>query len=123
MEPREPTYILGTSQTSPLRKKENNMSLATRLNEYETTFLFHIKGIPCYLAVTSYVSQPAWKKGIESCPSSDDYYGYEEISFDILDTKGYRARWLEAAMKPSDHERANELISNYYKENGSRDEP
>jgi hypothetical protein len=41
---------------------------------------------------------PAWKGSAHTCPSSDDYYGYTEIEFELYDRKGYHAKWLEAKL-------------------------
>ena len=52
-----------------------------------------------------------------TCPSSDDYYGYTEIEYDVLDRKGYRAKWLERKITDKDAERIREDIMNAYSSN------
>ena len=54
-----------------------------------------ICGIPCLLEVTYYKKIPHWKGSPLMCPSDLDYYGYTEVEFEIRDSKGYLAPWLE----------------------------
>lgn len=57
--------------------------------EIETT----VCGIPCIIGVTDYEEYvPAYISGApENCYPADGGYG----EYDILDRKGYRAKWLE----------------------------
>lgn len=73
-----------------------------------------IQGIPCLAEVTTFICVKPWKCSPHTCPSSDDYYGYTEIEYDILDRKGYRAKWLERKMTDRDVERVKEDIRNAY---------
>ena len=73
-----------------------------------------IQGIPCLVEVTTFVFVKPWKGSPHTCPSSDDYYGYTEIEYDVLDRKGYRANWLERKMTAKDVERVKEDIQNAY---------
>lgn len=57
----------------------------------------NICGIPCLLGVTYYHSQ---KPNYSSWDSDVDYYGYTEMEYDILDRKGYPAKWLERKVTP-----------------------
>ena len=52
---------------------------------------FTLGGIPCLIGVISCtIVEP------NSRADSDmDYYGYTETEWDILDRKGYRAKWLD----------------------------
>ena len=78
----------------------------------------HVSGIPCLIDVTFCQVVPgsfSW-----SAVSDVDYYGHEEISFDVLDRKGRRADWLEKKMTDNDRTRIEMEIVNFYKEN--RDE-
>ena len=58
------------------------------------TFEFHIAGIPCLIRVDDYEIIPPWKGSAESCPSSDDYYGYEDCEYSVLTKRGDDAEWL-----------------------------
>lgn len=73
-----------------------------------------IQGIPCLVEVTTFIHVKPWKGSPYTCPSSDDYYGYTEIEYDVLDRKGYRAKWLERKMTDRDVERVKEDIRNAY---------
>lgn len=57
--------------------------------EIETT----VAGIPCFIGVTDYERyRPAFISGPpEDCYPAEGGYG----EYDLLDRKGYRARWLE----------------------------
>ena len=59
-----------------------------------------LAGIPCLIGVATYTRVGPWRGGIESCPSSDDYYGYEECEWEICDRKGYVANWLARKITP-----------------------
>lgn len=61
-----------------------------------------VAGIPCIIAVTYFHNTPAWSGSAHTCPSSDDYYGYTELEYDVLDRKGYKAAWLEKKVTPDD---------------------
>lgn len=76
-------------------------------------FESHIQGIPCLIEVYEYVVTPSWGGSPRNCPSADDYYGYEEINYGVLDRKGYDATWLEKKIKIEDDERITEEIRNY----------
>ena len=65
----------------------------------------HVCGIPCKAQVTSLVHVEPWRGNIEDCPSSDDYYGYTEMEFKLLDRKGYPAPWLEKKMNSKSKEK------------------
>jgi len=59
------------------------------------TFDYRIDGIPCQIRVDEYHKVDSWVGRIDNCPSSDDYYGYVEIEYTVLDRKGYEAPWLQ----------------------------
>lgn len=73
-----------------------------------------IQGIPCLVEVTTFINVKPWKGSLHTCPSSDDYYGYTEIEYEVLDRKGYLAKWLERKMTDRDVERVKEDIRNAY---------
>lgn len=80
-----------------------------------------LAGIPCLLRVTSYVKVAPWRGSAQSCPSSDDYYGYTECEWEVHDRKGYRAKWLDKKLSRYEKDRAEETIHNFY--NSENEEP
>jgi hypothetical protein len=73
----------------------------------------YIAGIPCLVGVTTFfIKAPDY----DTWDSDLDYYGYEEIEFDILDRKGYIAPWLERKMTEDDKERIIRDIKEAYNE-------
>ena len=54
-----------------------------------------IAGIPALAGITHFVHVPPFRGSPHMCNSSDDYYGYTEIEWDVLDRKGRPAPWLE----------------------------
>ena len=54
-----------------------------------------VAGIPAVADITHFVHVPPFSGSSHICDSSDDYYGYTEIEWDLLDRKGYPAKWLK----------------------------
>ena len=73
-------------------------SVKNYLNEFE----HHISGIPCIIGVTYFHYQPPWSGSAHTCPSSDDYYGFTEMEYEVLDRKGYKADWLASKITEDD---------------------
>lgn len=70
-----------------------------------------VAGIPCIIAVTSYDDVAG---SFSHYADSDmDFYGYTECEFDILDRKGYRAKWLEKKLDAKETDRINYIINEY----------
>jgi len=67
-----------------------------------------ICGIPCQLKVTVFndVKPCAW------ADNPDDYYGYSEIEYDVLDRRGRPALWLEKKMDDKERDAAEAAIIN-----------
>ena len=61
-----------------------------------------VAGIPCLIGVTEFHKVAPWKGSAASCPSSDDWYGYIDIEFEVLDRRGRPAPWLEKKMNRAD---------------------
>lgn len=80
------------------------------------TIPFYLAGIPCQIAIGYYFKQEPWKGSALSCPSRDDYYGYTESEWMILDRKGYRAAWLERKITASIEAEIDEAIEEYMEE-------
>lgn len=78
-------------------------------NSYIAEVEFNLRGIPCLIGVIDYTSV----KGSFSyhAPSDLDYRGYEESEWEILDRKGYRAKWLERKIDQDDTEEIEQAIS------------
>lgn len=74
---------------------------------YKAKIEHRIAGIPCLIGVIDY----AMVRGSYNynAPSDLDYYGYEDMAFDILDRGGRLAPWLEK--KVSDYSDIREAIS------------
>lgn len=77
-----------------------------------TTISSKISGIPCRIQVTSFLYATPSRGNAFSVDSSDDYYGYCDFEFVVLDRKGYRANWLAKKMTPADVSRIeNEIMT------------
>lgn len=65
-------------------------------------------GIPAKVRVTHLHHQPgnAW------ADNPDDYHGYTEVEFDILDRRGRPAPWLERKLTPKEIGRIEQEIIN-----------
>jgi hypothetical protein len=70
---------------------------------------FCLKGIPCLIGVIDY----SCVKGSYSyhAPSDWDYYGYSDIEWELLDRKGYRAKWLEYKLDDDTNAEIEEAIA------------
>jgi len=68
-------------------------------------------GIPCIIGVTDYDGySPAYTSGPpENCSPAEGGTG----DFEILDRRGYRAKWLEKKMTAQDEDAIQELIFDY----------
>lgn len=80
-----------------------------------------IAGIPCLIEVTHYHRVAPWKGSAYSCPSDVDWYGYEEIDWQVCDQRGRPAAWLEKKMTPEDAERIEGEVSQYMARERERD--
>ena len=80
---------------------------------YQDTVEFRISGIPCLLGIQHF-NQVQGSHSYNAA-SDVDYYGYTECDFDVLDRKGYRAKWLEAKMTDRDWQLAEDAIADYYR--------
>jgi hypothetical protein len=79
------------------------------LSEIET----EIKGIPCTAVLTNFYHQPpAQSRWLVDNP--DDYYGYYDIEFVILNRHKKRSKLLEKLMDKHDIDRIEQLFINEY---------
>lgn len=65
-------------------------------------FESHIQSIPCRIEVTHFLDVPG---NPHTWDSADDYYGFTEAEWDVLDRKGYKADWLARKQTDEDLER------------------
>jgi hypothetical protein len=70
-----------------------------------------IHGIPCLIRVTHYIKVEG--SGSWNAPSDMDYYGFEEIDFEVCDQRGRAAPWLERKMTKDDRDRIELLVSEH----------
>ncbi len=78
---------------------------------------YHIAGIPCVIAVTYLSHTSSWKGSIVNCPSDMDFYGYTEIEYEVLDSKGYISPWLQKKITPSINKEIENVILNTLTDN------
>ena len=64
-----------------------------------------VAGIPCLIGVKTYNKVKPWGGSVYTCPSSDDWYGYTELEFDVLDQRGRAAPWLDRKLTDMDRAR------------------
>jgi len=69
-------------------------------------------GLPCLAGVTVATNVI----GNELADNPDDYFGYTDIEFDILDRKGYKAKWLESKATCKDIDNIIKDIEEYIRE-------
>lgn len=62
---------------------------------------YNIHGIPCIIGVTYYDSQ---KPDHTSWSSDVDFFGFEDIEYNVFDRKGYTANWLAKKITQKDHD-------------------
>lgn len=95
--------------------KKNTIRVTARsAQNYKALVPFNLSGLPCLLGVTGYNYQPPFKGPARLCDSDVDFYGYEEIDFELLDRKGYRAKWLDPKMSSNLEDDAKIAISEYF---------
>jgi len=68
--------------------------------QYKETISHRLAGIPCLIGVRMCKKYPPNPKA----DNPDDYYGYCDVDYDILDSKGKPAAWLEKKATKSDHD-------------------
>ena len=81
-------------------------------SNYIATVEHRLAGIPCQIGVRDYQNV----KGSYSSRAMDpdEYHGYIEADYEILDRKGYPAPWLERKLSNSEHESVIEAIVDYF---------
>lgn len=92
------------------------MSLLKMKQITEDVIDTEIQGIDCFIRVDSYDKVEPYSTNPFNCPSADDYYGYEEMEYTMLDYDLNEAQWLEKRMTARDDEKVRDTISSYYEE-------
>ena len=82
-------------------------------NHYIAEIEHRVAGIPCIIGVTYFDSVEGSYN--YNADSDVDYYGYTESEWEILDRKGYRAKWLERKLDENENSEVEEAIANYFK--------
>ena len=71
-----------------------------------------VAGIPCLARATYHYHQAPHKGSAHTCDSDMDFYGYDDLAFDVLDQRGRPAPWLERKLTDADNSRiAGELLA------------
>tara|TARA_R110000868_G_C10712251_1_gene750051 strand:- start:330 stop:596 length:267 start_codon:yes stop_codon:yes gene_type:complete len=65
------------------------------MTDFILVFEHRIAGIPCQIGVLNYMYVPPFSKDPHRCETPDEYYGYSEVDYTILDRKGRPAAWLQ----------------------------
>lgn len=78
-----------------------------------TTIETRVAGIPCQALVTEYFRQEPHRGSAWTCDSDMDFYGYEDICYEILDRRGRPAPWLERKLSSKDDDRIRSEISRW----------
>ena len=71
---------------------------------YQALVEIRAAGIPALAGVFSYSYQPPFRGSPYLCSCSDDFYGHEEVEWELLDRRGKPAPWLDRKLSPADRE-------------------
>lgn len=74
---------------------------------------YKLNGIPCQIGILHYLKV---EPNYNTWDSRDDYYGFTECDWMILDRKGYYAEWLERKITSSIEDDINDTIEKYIEE-------
>lgn len=81
-------------------------------SNYEAIIEHRIDGIPCRIGVVTYhYSRGTYSSRAET---PDEYYGFCETEWDIIDRKGYLAPWLERIANDYDNEYIRDAIIDHF---------
>ena len=78
--------------------------------KYVETIGYRVAGIPCQIGVIAWDYQAPYRGSPYHCDSDHDCYGWEDSDWEVLDRKGYRAKWLEAKLTDKERERVSDMI-------------
>lgn len=92
----------------------------TRLHRDAADFIAlipaRVAGIPCLVGVDSYTHVPHWRGSAQSCPSAADWYGYTDMTWEVLDRHGRRADWLARKLDSDTQIDIETEIERYFKD-------
>lgn len=84
------------------------------MSDYKVILETEIQDIPCKVGVTDYISVPPWKGSVYTAPSDLDYYGYTDVSFEILKMNNSVYPWMEKRMTKKDWGMVEDEIIEYF---------
>lgn len=71
-----------------------------------------VAGIPCLIGVIDYSEvKGSYNRNADS---DMDYYGYTDCEWEILDRKGYRAKWLDKKLSQVEEDQISAAIAKYF---------
>ena len=91
------------------------MSKTPRINK-EEGIPYRLQGISCLLYITSYVHQDPFNGSAQNCDSDLDYYGYEDIEWEVYNLNGFRMKFLEDKCTEEEKKNATAFLSSYMSE-------
>ena len=71
---------------------------------YQALVEIRAAGIPALAGVFSYSYQAPFRGSPYLCSCSDDFYGHEEVEWELLDRRGRPAPWLYRKLSPAERE-------------------
>lgn len=69
---------------------------------YHAVIEIRAAGLPACAGLTRYAYQPPFRGSPHLCASDVDYYGFEEIEWEVLDRRGRPAPWLGRKLSAAD---------------------
>lgn len=73
-----------------------------------------IQGIPCLIEILSFFKCAPCRWA----DNPDEYYGYTDVEYTVLDRKGYTADWLARKMSKEDQWKIEAEIEEFYESLG-----
>lgn len=84
------------------------------MSDYMVILETSIQGTPCKVGVWDYIKVSPWKGSVMTCPSDLDYYGYTDMSYEILKIPETPYPWMEKRMTSKDKGIIEDEISEYF---------
>jgi hypothetical protein len=81
-----------------------------------STFKSTVAGIPCLIDVVHFDYRGPSKRPACLCDSPDEFEGWLEVEFNVLDRRGRLAKWLEAELTDDDIDRISHEALAVYRE-------
>jgi len=69
---------------------------------YLTVFDSRISGIPCQIGVVTYSRQKPGRISLRDAECPEDFYGWTDTDYEVLDQKGKPASWLQEKLTDDD---------------------